>query len=509
MAKKTEFEREIEANQREMRARLGVGTTFDVLEREIEIGGRKALLYFVDGFVKDKVTQDMIRSLQQIERREMVPNPVQKLLAQRIGYFEVDTVTTVEEAVDEVLSGPVVLLIDGERTAIVLDVREYPVRGIDEPDLEKVTRGSHEGFVETVVFNTAMIRRRLRDPKLRFEVQRVGERSKTDVAVGYVQDLADPGLVEEVKRRISEAKVQALPMGAKNLEEIIVKEPWNPIPRVRYTERPDVAVAHLLEGHVIVIVDTTPMALIVPVTAFHFFEHAEEFFQSPIVGTYLRWIRAVAFVVAILLTPTWLALFLSKESLPQVFEIVGPKEGGYSVPIPLQLFLLEFGSDLIRMALIHTPNALATSLGIVGAILLGELAVEVGLFVPETIFYTAVASVGYFAVPSIEFGYTIRIYRYLLLILVTLLRLPGLLLGILFGFLILARTKSVDKPFLWPLVPFNGPALVKALFRLPVPTVTHLPEIIVQEKQKGGAKGGGRKQRREGGSRRENGENGA
>lgn len=487
------MEREIEANRREMRARLGVGSTFDVLEREIEVGGRTALLYFVDGFVKDKVTQDLIRTLQQVGRGDLAPNPVEKLLSHCIGYFEVDTVATVEEAVDQVLSGPAVLLIDGAREAIVLDVREYPVRGIDEPDLEKVTRGSHEGFVETIVFNTAMIRRRLRDPNLRFEVQRVGERSKTEVAVGYVQDLADPGLVEEVKRRIGEAKVQALPMGAKNLEEVLVKEAWNPIPRVRYTERPDVAVAHLLEGHVIILVDTTPMAMIVPVTAFHFFEHAEEFFQSPVVGTYLRWIRALAFLAAIFLTPVWLALFLSKESLPPVFQIVGPKEGGYAVPIPLQLFLLEFGSDLIRMALIHTPNALATSLGIVGAILLGELAVDVGLFVPETIFYTAVASVGYFAVPSIEFGYTIRIYRYVLLLLVTALRLPGLLLGVLLGLVVLARTKSVDTPFLWPLLPFHGPSLVKALFRLPVPSVTHLPRAIVQEKQKGGAGGGGAK----------------
>src|SRR5690606_11699786 len=151
-----------------------------------------------------------------------------------------------------------------------------------------------------------------------------------------------------------------------------------------------------------------------------------------------------------------------------------------------QLFLLEFGSDLIRMALIHTPNALATSLGIVGAILLGELAVEVGLFVPEAIFYTAVASVGYVAVPSIEFGYTLRIYRYLLLLLVSLLRLPGLLAGILLGAVVLARTKSIDKPFLWPLIPFHGPSLVKALLRLPAPDVTHLPRIMVQDKQKGG-----------------------
>src|SRR5690606_27985824 len=157
----------------------------------------------------------------------------------------------------------------------------------------------------------------------------------------------------------------------------------------------------------------TPMAMIVPVTVFHFFQHAEEFFQLPFVGTYLRWIRALAFALATFLAPLWLALFLTgEENLPEFLSFIGPKESESTVAVPLQFFLLEVGIDLLRMALIHTPSALATSLGIVGAILLGELAVEVGLFIPEAILYTAVAATGYFAVPSIEFGYALRLFRY-------------------------------------------------------------------------------------------------
>ena len=162
--------------------------------------------------------------------------------------------------------------------------------------------------METIIFNTAMVRRRLRDPNLRFEAFKVGRRSQTDVAIGYIADIADSRLVDTVRKRIENANLDALPMGAKNLEEMVVKNPWNPIPKVRYTERPDVVAAHLLEGHIVILVDTTPMAMIAPVTFFHFLEHAEEFFQTPVIGTYLRWIRLVGFIVAAVLPPLWLAL---------------------------------------------------------------------------------------------------------------------------------------------------------------------------------------------------------
>ena len=417
-------------------------------------------------------------ALQRVERAETVPNTVRKLLERTIAYFEVSCVESIDDAVQEVLSGPMVLFIEGERQAIAIDVREYPVRSIEEPDLERVTRGSHEGFVETIIFNTAMVRRRFRDPNLRFEAFKVGRRSQTDVAIGYIADIADSRLVDTVRKRIENANLDALPMGAKNLEEMVVKNPWNPIPKVRYTERPDVVAAHLLEGHIVILVDTTPMAMIAPVTFFHFLEHAEEFFQTPVIGTYLRWIRLVGFIVAAVLPPLWLALYMSPELLPPALSFIGPREQATAVPIALQFFLLEVGIDLIRMALIHTPSALATSLGIVGAILLGDLAVQVGIFVPETILYMSISAIGYFAVPSIEFGYAIRLFRYLLLGLVVVLGLTGFVIGCVIGLVVLAGTRSVDAPYLWPLIPFHGPSLIKTLFRLPVPKVGHRPPLF-------------------------------
>lgn len=479
----TPIARRFEENLDEMRRRLGVGVSFDALEREIKVGHRRAVLFFIDGFLKDKVSADVIRALQEVDGVDGVPGAVKRLLDRTISYFETSRVRSIEEAVEQVLAGPMVLFVEGEREAIVLDVREYPARSIEEPDLERVTRGSHEGFVETIVFNTAMIRRRLRDPNLRLEAYKVGRRSRTDVVIGYIADIAQERRVRMVRERIQNAKLDALPMGAKNLEEMVVKQPWNPIPRVRYTERPDVVAAHLLEGHIVILVDTTPMAMIAPVTFFHFLEHAEEFFQTPLVGTYLRWIRFAGFFVATFVPPLWLALYLSPEILPPSLSFIGPKEQSPAVPVALQFILLELGIDLIRMALIHTPSALATSLGIVGAILLGDLAVQVGVFVPETILYMSVSAIGYFAVPSIEFGYAIRLFRYVLLVLTIVWKLPGFLLGCLLGLGVAVRTRSLDAPYLWPVIPFHGPSLVKVLFRLPVPEVGRRPPLF-------GARGG-------------------
>ncbi len=460
----------LEDNLEAMRERLGEGISFDVIVRQIVVGGKRAALIFLDGMVKDVVATSVIRSLQSASTEAVRPNAVEKLLGHVIPFMEVSVVETLNEAIDQVLAGPMILLIDGERSAIILDLREYPVRSIEEPDLERVTRGSREGFVETLVFNTALIRRRLRDPNLRFRMHTVGTRTKTDVVIAYIEGVVDPDLLDRVQRKVLSAGDDALPLGAKSLEEYISDAPASPVPTVRFTERPDVAVAHLLEGHVLVIVDTTPMVMILPATLWHFTQHAEEFFQTPTAGSYLRGVRILGMLVALLLTPTWLALVRSKSHLPEWLSWLGPQES-YLLPLWLQFLLLEFGVDLIRMALIHTPNALATSLGIVGAILLGELAIEVGLFVPETILFTSLAVLGYFATPSIEFGLAVRLGRYILLILAAVWALPGLAVGLLAIFTYLSLLKSQGVPYLWPLIPLDSRALFSLLFRHPVPSV--------------------------------------
>ncbi|NLY50526.1 MAG: spore germination protein, partial [Firmicutes bacterium] len=270
---------------------MGLGESLDVVSRHISVGGREAALVFIDGFAKDQVLLRILQILQGLPRERLAPSPIKKLLASYIGYIEVETISSLEDIPKTVLAGPVVLIIDGEREAIAIDAREYPARGPEEPDIERVTRGSRDGFTETLVFNTALIRRRIRDPKLRVELQQAGKRSLSDIAVVYIKDVADPGLVTLLKERLKTIDIDGLPMAEKSVEEFLTLGTWNPFPQVRYTERPDVAAVHILEGHVLILVDTSPSAIIAPATLFHHLQHAEEFRQNALVGAYLRWIR--------------------------------------------------------------------------------------------------------------------------------------------------------------------------------------------------------------------------
>lgn len=467
----------LDENLNYVKDKLGYGVSFDVLVREFSSGGRRMALVMIDGFIKDDVTLYIMRDLMSARREDVVPDPIKKLIAGRIPYFETSTTEGMEEAIASVLSGTVALFVDGEAEAIIIDVRTYPARGPEEPDIERVTRGARDGFVETIVYNTALIRRRVRDPALRVELVRVGKRSKTDVAIIYIRDIANPDLVERVREKIMSITTDGIPMAEKSLEEFITGRGYELFPMTRYTERPDVAAVHLYEGHVIVVVDTSPSALILPTTIFHHVQHAEEFRQNALVGMYLRWIRFFGIFVTVLVPPVWLALATNPEARPRSLAFLGPKEAG-PIPLFLQVLLAEFGIDLIRMASIHTPSAIATSLGIIGALLLGEMAVTVGILTPEVIIYVAVATIGVFATPSLEFGLSLRIVRLLLVVTTGVAGWYGLGAMAAAVLVYLGTRNSFGVPYLWPLVPLDGRALLSALVRLPVPVKTARPRAF-------------------------------
>jgi len=457
---------------------LGISKSFDVVNREVKIGGRPASLIFIDGFAKDDIMLFIQKTLQGLERGDINPNTIEKLMTEKIAYLEVETTEEIEQIEFMVLSGALAILIDKEDKAIILDVRTYPARGPEEPELEKVTRGSRDGFTETLVFNTALIRRRIRDPNLRFEITRVGKRSGTDVVVGYIEDIANPQLVKDLKEKIDKINTDALEMAEKTLEEFILGKNWNPLPQARYTERPDVTAAHLLEGHIIIIVDTSPSVMIVPVTMFHFTQHAQDYYQNPAVGTYFRWIRFIGMIFSLIIPSLWLLLVFYKGSIPEWLEFLGPKKTG-EIPLLIQFVILELGIDLLRIASIHTPNVLSTSLAIIGGLILSEFAIKVGWFVPETVLYMAVASLGMFATPSIEFTMAIRLFRLILLISTGLFKIYGFLGALVFIGVVFITTKSLGYiRYTWPLIPFDGRALVTILTRKPIPEVKKRPNFL-------------------------------
>jgi stage V sporulation protein AF len=460
-----------------MKENVGLDVSFDVGVRKILVLRKDIHVYYVTGLVDSAILVEIFEVLVALNEAEKSTLKVYEVVKNRIVHQQVKVVETLDEMVDQVLSGLVAIVVDGSGKALVVDVRSYPGRMPQEPDTEKTIRGARDGYVENIIVNTALTRRRIRDERLRIEIMKVGERSKTDVAIGYIKDIADPNLVNVVRKELKNIEIDGISMADKTVEEFIVKQGYNPFPLVRYTERADVAAVHLLEGHVIIFVDTSPSIMITPTTIFHHMQHAEEFRQAPAVGTMIRWVRFLGIFASIFLLPVWLLFTMDPSMLPEKLEFIGPKKET-SIPTVLQIFIADFGMEFLRMAAIHTPTPLSTAMGLIAAILIGEIAINVGLFVPEVILYVAVSAIGTYATPSLELSMANKLARLFLLIMAAIFHAPGLVIGITLLILFLATKKNLNTPYLWPLIPFYPRALSQILLRRPRPGSSLRPSIV-------------------------------
>lgn len=462
----------IKRNVELMKEHLPLDTSFDVIQREVIVGDKSCYLFFIDGFIKDEVMERILSGFFQITSEDFKSiHELKDFIHKYIPYIEVAKENKLDNIAKEVLSGPMAILIDGFDEAIILDVRTYPVRGIGEPEKEKALKGAKDGFVETIVFNTALVRRRVKDPNLIFEMFTVGERSKTDVVIGYIDGLADKKTLQKLKKHIDEIKVKSLVMSEQSIVEALLQSRWyNPFPKARYTERPDVAAAHILEGKILLIIDNSPNAIILPTTIFDFLQDVDDFYQPVIIGNYLRLIRNFTLLATLILTPLYTLAVEYAYALPPWLAFIIPKDP-YDVPIFLQFLILEFSIDALQLASLNTPGSLGMSLSVVGALILGDFAVQTGWFIPHTILYMAIVALGSFSQPSVDLGYSIKIIRILILILTALFDVWGFVAGLIIMFILLATNKTITgKSYLYPLIPFEYSALRRLIFRVRLDT---------------------------------------
>jgi len=460
-----------------MKQKVGLGLSFDLNIRKLKVLKKDVHIYSVSGLVDTRYAIELVEELVEINDHEKLSSDLFKVIENRLVNQSVQPIKTLTEMVDNILSGLIVVVIDGERTAFVVDVRSYPGRSPQEPDTEKVVRGARDGFVENIIMNTALIRRRIRDERLRYEMIKVGFRSKTDVSLCYLEDVADPDLINILRKELKDIKVDGIPMADKTIEEFILNQGFNPYPLIRYTERPDVAAAHVLEGHVLIIVDTSPSVIITPTTFFHHVQHAEEFRESPAMGTFLRWTRFLGILTSIFLLPLWLLFVLEPSLLPAKLSFIGPNQET-NIPVILQIFLADFGIEFLRLAAIHTPTPLSTAMGLIAAVLIGQIAISVGLFVPEVILYVAVAGIGTFTTPSYELSIANKMARLSLLILVAIFHTPGFVIGTTLLFIYLVKLRALNTPYFWPFLPFEPKAWLHIIIRRAVPGSVFRPSIV-------------------------------
>ncbi|MET3682379.1 stage V sporulation protein AF [Alkalibacillus flavidus] len=467
----------IKRNRRIFEERLGIGVSFDIGYRTLHLLDTDVDFYYVNGLVDTQFVMEILENMVRINDVEPDKDKIEAIVKNRLVNHQFEEIGEFEQAMTEIMSGLLVINVDGYDKVFVVDVRNYPGRGPEEPDTERVVRGSRDGFTENIIENAGLTRRRVRDENLRLEIQQVGKRSRMDVSLMYIEDIANPELVNTVRREIEKIDVDGMSMSDKTLEEYLLQQGQTPFPLVRYTERPDVASAHLFEGHVLVMVDTSPSIMITPTTLFHHVQHAEEYRQVPMVGTFVRWIRFLGIFASLFLLPLWLLFVLEPHRLPEHLGYIGPSEEG-NVPIVIQALLADLGLEFLRIAAIHTPTAVSTALGLIAAVLIGEIAINVGLFTPEIILYVAVAAIGSYATPSYELSVANKIARILLVILTAMFGVIGLVLGGTLYVLILARTYSLNTPYLWPFIPFNASGMYHILFRVSVPLEQQRPSIV-------------------------------
>ncbi|MEL3972405.1 spore germination protein [Rossellomorea oryzaecorticis] len=475
--KKTPIPKDVAVLEEYMQKNVGLNKSFDLGVRKLKILKKNVHFYYINGLTDAGYIIELVEELVAINDNERLSTHLFDIVHNRLVHQSVEPVNTIEEAVDEVLSGLIAVVVEGYTEALIVDVRSYPGRQPMEPDTEKVVRGSRDGYVENIIINTALTRRRIRDPRLRFEIFRIGERSKTDISIAYIDDVANPSLIEVIKKELKSIKIDGLTMADKTVEEFLVKQGYNPYPLVRYTERADVAATHLLEGHVLIFVDTSPSVIITPTTYFHHLQHAEEYRQSPAVGTFVKWTRFLGLLASLFLLPLWYLFVLDPALLPKGLEFIGPNEQT-NIPIIAQLFIADIGVEMFRIAAIHTPTPLSTAMGLIAAVLIGQIAIDVGLFQPEVILYVAVASIGTFATPSYELSVANKMARLLLLIAVAFFHIPGLVIGCTLYILFITNIKSLNTPYLWPLIPFSPKAFVQILIRRSMPGAKIRPSIV-------------------------------
>ena len=452
---------------RELTRTLATEENFDVIRRDLIIGGRPAALIFMDAFIKDETFEKILEFLYKITPKELEDiKTMDEFSLVKMPYVEVDTAKSVEAIVTAVLSGQTVLIVEGVDDALLIDIRTYPTRSIDEPDKDRSLRGSRDGFVETMIFNCAMIRRRIRDPKLRMKHFQVGKSSKVDVAISFIDGLADPKMIKKLQERLEKIDIKGISMTSQALSELLVPTAFfNPFPKVRFTERPDFASACILEGKVILVMDNSPAVMIFPNSIADFSKETDDYYFPPLTGTYVRIIRAVVSLLTVVMTPIVLILMNNPHLLPQWLEFINT-EKEYTIPIFAQFLLLELFIDGLRLASLNTPNTLSSSLGIIGGLILGEFAVESGWFVPETIMYMAFVAIASFAQPSFEMGYAMKFSRIFLLVLSQLSGFWGFFGGLAAVLLLAGFSKTLSgRSYLSPIIPFRPKNFARLFIR--------------------------------------------
>lgn len=447
-----------------LKGRLPIEQCFDLTDRPITFGGVYGHLYYLESLTNSEKVQRILNYFMELNEEEVLKiRSSDDFVAKHFPYSSVTTTDVVDDAVKNIFSGLLAVVLSNGDKIILADVRQYPSRSVEEPDKEKSLRGAKDGFTESFMENVGLIRRRIRDSRLHIETFDIGNKTRTDVGLVYMQGISNSKLVFDVKKALNKLITDDLSVSDQSLVEKLLRDQdggkylgkFNPFPKVRYTQRPDIICAHVMEGKIAIIIDNSPTVILLPVGIFDFLQDVDDYYFPIITGNYLRMIRIINMIAIMTLSPIYMLIVEKHLPPPIELEFFIP-ETEYAIPIFWQFLLLEIAVDGLKLASLNTPSSLGMSLSVIGALILGQFSIDSGWFIPQTILVMAVVALASFTQPSIELGYSMKFIRMLLLVGCMLFGWKGGLITLFFCILNMALTKTVSgRSYLYPLYPFK------------------------------------------------------
>ncbi|MBE6712203.1 MAG: spore germination protein [Ruminococcaceae bacterium] len=454
--------------QKKLEEQLRADICFDLKRRPLLLCNKKGTFTYLIGFA-DSISVEAILSALMNKEEGTLPASLQELSEGTVPFGGCEVTKDPALAASEVLRGSAALTLEGYDEILLMDIRSFSTRPPEEPEKDRTLRGPHIGMCESLVSNLTQIRRLLRTPDLRTEKFILGTKIQNEVALLSISGKADETFLKKIRQKLQNAKLPCLSMTQETLAGILVPRKGasllNPFPKVRYCERPDIVAASLMEGKIALLCDNTPSVILLPQSLFDFFEESDDYYFPPITASYLRLVRVLIFIAAVLLIPIWLLVVKESSRLPRELQFV-LTDKNYAVPLFLQFLIIEFAIDGLKMASLNTPNTLSGSFSVIGGLLLGEFAVESGWFVPQAILYSAFTGIANFIPTNIELGYSFKLIRITLILLVEYLGLFGLLGGVLFWLAVLISTKGAGgKSYLYPFIPWDSKGVARIILR--------------------------------------------
>ena len=428
--------------------RLGYKINFDVVRKQVLYQGQPIVFYFLSSLVNQNAINEI---LENIHKKNLIVN----------GSVDFEEDINIVES--QINAGMLAILNYPGHKYLVVDTRSYPDRSVGEPESEKSVKGSHDGFTEHMLTNTALIRRRIKSRGFRAELMQIGELSKTYVNIYYIENRVNKRLYNEVKKKLKNIDIDSLTMTDRALAEILFKQTFNVFPVVRFTERPDIASIHILKGYLVIMIDTSPGAIIVPTTFFELCQQPMEYHFSPIISSFGRLLRYFSIFIAIFLVPLWF-LAASDPNINCPFLILNETIGRGELFI--QILIVELFMSFIRLASFNTPGLLSTSMSLAATIILSEVAASIGLVNGEVVFYCALSSLAAFGIPSFEVSRAVTLWNFILVLSIGIFNKIGFIIMSFILFLTLVSIRNFGSAYLYPFLPFSFQDLCKTIFRV-------------------------------------------